>query len=94
MVLMTDKPSYPWPQHDTEPRFAHTPPKGDAANHTFILSNEMDGEERKKRYKVAKRWARKEFGPIRKGVWSTFDMALMIRIDRLDLATHFRLRWC
>lgn len=81
-----------WPQHPTEPRFAAVtpPPQGP---YSFVLSNEIDGELRRERFNTCEDWCRAEFGNPEAGVWHSYPLVLMMRFDRLDLATHFRIRW-
>ena len=82
----------PWPQHPTEPRFSHA--ETGQGCFTFTLSNEISGEERRERFSAACLWCLEEFGPPELGVWKNYPLVLMLRIERPDLATHFRLRWC
>lgn len=83
----------PWPQHATEPRFSYTGKASDE-RHSFMLSNDLSGEERRERYDFALRWCTSEFGQPEPGVWVNYPLFLTLRIDRHDLATHFRMRWC
>lgn len=81
-----------WPQHPTEPRFAAITPPPDGP-FSFMLSNEIDGALRRERFTLATEWCRTEFGEPGKGLWSDHPLLLMMSFDRLDLATHFRMRW-